>query len=85
MKNDKPSGMNALVFNTRKPIFNNPRIREALSYAYDFEWINKTIYSNAYTRTNSYFDNSPLASSGLPSKDELALLNKWKNELPKKR
>ena len=83
MKNDKPSGMNALVFNTRKPIFKNPRIREALSYAYDFEWINKTIYSNAYTRTNSYFDNSPLSSSGLPSKDELALLNKWKNKLPK--
>ncbi len=83
MKNDKPSGMNALVYNTRKPLFANPRIREALSYAYDFEWINKTIYSGAYTRTNSYFDNSPLASSGLPSKEELELLLPWKKQLPK--
>ena len=83
MKNDKPSGMNALVYNTRKPLFTNPRIREALSYAYDFEWINKTIYSSAYTRTNSYFDNSPLASTGLPSKEELKLLLPWKKQLPK--
>ncbi|MBI28891.1 MAG: Oligopeptide-binding protein AppA [Alphaproteobacteria bacterium MarineAlpha5_Bin11] len=83
MKNDKPSGMNGLVFNTRREIFENPRIREALTYAYDFEWINKTIYSNAYTRTNSYFDNSILASSGLPSGEELKLLNQWKDQLPK--
>ena len=83
MKNDKPSGMNGLVFNTRKKIFENSKVREALSYAYDFEWINKTIYSGAYTRTHSYFDNSPLASSGLPSKDELNLLNNWKKSLPK--
>ena len=83
MKNDKPSGMNALVFNTRRPLFKNPKVREALNYAYDFEWINKTIYSNAYTRTNSYFDNSPLASSNLPSADELKLLKPWKKLLPK--
>ena len=83
IKNDKPSGMNALVFNTRKNLFKNPRVREALGYAYDFEWINKTLYSNAYTRTNSYFDNSSLASSGLPSINELKLLNPWKNQLPK--
>ncbi len=83
MKNDRPSGMNALVFNTRRQIFQNPRIREALTYAYDFEWINNTLYSNAYTRTNSYFDNSPLASKGLPSKEELKLLYPWKDILPK--
>jgi microcin C transport system substrate-binding protein len=82
MKNDRPTGMNALVMNSRKDIFNNPRIRLALSYAYDHEWINKAIYNNAYTRTDSYFDNSPLASTELPSQSELKLLNPWRNELP---
>ena len=82
MKNDRPTGMNALVMNSRKEIFSNPRVREALSYAYDHEWINKILYNNAYTRTDSYFDNSPLASSGLPSENELKLLNPWKDQLP---
>ena len=82
MKNDRPTGMNALVMNSRKKIFKNPRVREALSYAYDHEWINKILYDNAYTRTDSYFDNSPLASTGLPSKAELKLLNPWKDQLP---
>ena len=83
MKNDRPTGMNALVMNSRKEIFNNPQVRLALSYAYDHEWINKALYNNAYTRTDSYFDNSSLASSGLPSENELKLLNPWKNQLPK--
>ena len=82
MKNDRPTGMNALAMNSRREIFSNPRVREALSYAYDHEWINKVLYDNAYTRTDSYFDNSPLASSGLPSKEELKLLNPWKDQLP---
>ncbi len=82
MKNDRPVGMNALVMNSRKEIFNNRQVRLALSYAYDHEWINKVIHENAYVRTDSYFDNSPLASSGLPSEQELALLHPWKNQLP---
>ena len=82
MKNDRPTGMNALVMNSRKEIFSNPRVREALSYAYDHEWINKILYNNAYTRTDSYFDNSPLASSGLPTEEELVLLEPWKDQLP---
>ena len=83
MKNDRPTGMNALVMNSRKDIFNNPRVRLALTYAYDHEWINKALYNNAYTRTDSYFDNSPLASTGLPSQLELELLNPWRDTLPK--
>ena len=83
MKNDRPTGMNALVMNSRKDIFHNPRVRLALSYAYDHEWINKVLYNNAYTRTDSYFDNSPLASTGLPTPLELELLNPWKSKLPK--
>ena len=73
MKNDRPTGMNALVMNSRKDIFSNPRIRLALSYAYDHDRINKALSNNAYTRTDSYFDNSPLASNGLPTESELAL------------
>jgi microcin C transport system substrate-binding protein len=83
MKNDRPVGMNALVMNSRKELFNNRRVRLALSYAYDHEWINKVLHNGAYVRTDSYFDNSPLSSSGLPSKEELKLLNPWKNQLPK--
>jgi len=82
MNNDRPVGMNGLVLNTRRDLFNNRNVRLALSYAYDHEWINKTIYQNAYVRTDSYFDNSPLSSSGLPSDKELELLNPWKNQLP---
>ena len=82
MNNDRPVGMNGLVMNTRRDIFNNRNVRLALSYAYDHEWINKTIYQNAYVRTDSYFDNSPLASSGLPSKEELELLDVWEDQIP---
>ena len=82
MKNDRPVGMNGLVMNTRKNIFNNRNVRLALSYAYDHEWINKTIYQNAYVRTDSFFDNSPLSSSGLPSDAELELLKPWKDQIP---
>ncbi len=82
MNNDRPVGMNGLVMNTRKNIFNNRNVRLALSYAYDHEWINKTIYQNAYVRTDSFFDNSPLSSSGLPSNAELKLLNPWRDQIP---
>lgn len=82
IKNDRPVGMNALVLNSRKNLFKNSQVRLALSYAYDHEWINKALYNNAYIRTDSYFDNSLLASSGLPSKDELKLLNPWRHRLP---
>jgi len=82
MKNDRPVGMNALVMNARKDLFNNRRVRLALSYAYDHEWINKVLHNGAYVRTDSYFDNSPLSSSKLPSKEELKLLNPWKDQLP---
>ena len=82
MKNERPVGMNALVMNSRKEIFSNPRVRLALSYAYDHEWINKALFNNAYTRTDSYFDNSILASSGLPSETEISLLDEWRHQVP---
>ena len=68
-------GINLDLVEQTNSVLKYKEFRQALNYAYDFEWINKTLYSNAYTRTNSYFDNSSLASSGLPSIDELKSFN----------
>jgi len=62
-----PAGMTALVFNTRRPVFADPRVREALIYLFDFEWINRTLYAGLYSRTESYFQRSILASPGHPA------------------
>ena len=70
-----PKGMAGLVFNTRKPIFDDIRTREALGYLFDFEWVNTVLFEGVYKRTGSYFEGSDLASSGRPaSSGELALL-----------
>ena len=82
IKNQVPEGMQAFAFNTRRPIFKDPRVREALGYLFDFEWANKNLFYGAYTRTESYFSNSDLASSGLPSPDELKILDPLKAEIP---
>lgn len=73
--------MQGFVFNLRKPIFQDARLREALTYAFDFEWANKTLMYNAYHRTQSYFDNSELAAVGKPSEAELALLKPLASQL----
>ena len=62
-----PAGMTALVFNTRRKVFADPRVREALIYLFDFEWINRTLYAGLYSRTQSYFERSILASAGRPA------------------
>ncbi len=59
-----PSGMKALVFNTRRQIFSDIRVRKALTMLFDFEWINRNIYHNLYVRTRSFFDRSELSSGG---------------------
>lgn len=71
------------VFNTRRKIFKDPRIREAIGYAFDFEWTSRNLMYDAYKRISSYFENSELAASGYPSTDELALLDPFSNQLPK--
>jgi len=76
------AGMQGFAFNTRRPIFQDRRVREAIGYAFDFEWSNKALMYDAYTRTDSYFDNSELGSSGLPSGAELALLEPFRDQLP---
>lgn len=78
------SGMQAFVFNTRRAPFDNRKVREALNYAFDFEWTNKTLFYGQYKRTNSYFEGSELAASGLPSAEELELLEPFRDTLPPK-
>jgi len=76
-------GMQGFVFNTRRDKFKDPLVRQALDYAFDFEWTNKTLFYGAYTRTASYFANTELASSGLPGPDELKLLEPYRDRLPR--
>ena len=80
--NGRPAGMYAVALNSRRAMFNDPRVRAAMAYALDFKWLNKTLYHGAYRRTRSYFENSELAATGLPSDRELALLEPYRNELP---
>jgi microcin C transport system substrate-binding protein len=74
--------MQGFAFNIRRPIFQDPRVRRALAYAFDFEWSNKNLFYGAYTRTRSYFSNSELAARGLPSPDELKILEPFRGRVP---
>jgi len=78
----RPSGMQGFAFNLRRPLFQDPRVREALAYAFDFEWSNKNLFYDAYTRTRSYFDNSELAATGVPQGEELKILEKFRGQIP---
>jgi peptide/nickel transport system substrate-binding protein len=70
-----PKGMEGFAFNTRRTIFSDPRVREALGMMFDFEWINREFYGGVYVRAKSYFDDSELSASGHPaSEKERALL-----------
>ncbi|MDQ5908252.1 MAG: microcin transport system substrate-binding protein [Pseudomonadota bacterium] len=77
-----PAGMQGFTFNLRRPLFQNPKVRQALAYAFDFEWSNRNLFYGQYQRTRSYFDNSELAARGLPSPEELALLEPLRKDLP---
>ncbi|MCF6780967.1 extracellular solute-binding protein [Stutzerimonas stutzeri] len=80
--NHNPQGMQGFIFNIRRERLQDVRVREAIALLFDFEWTNRQLFNGAYTRTRSYFDNSELASSGLPDKQELALLEPLRNQIP---
>jgi microcin C transport system substrate-binding protein len=80
--NKMPQGMQAFVFNIRRPLFQDSRVREAFDYLFDFEWANKNLFYGAYKRTDSYFPNTDLAATGLPPPDELKILDQYRSELP---
>jgi microcin C transport system substrate-binding protein len=77
-----PAAMQGWAYNLRRPLFQDPKVREALAYAFDFEWSNKNLFYGAYTRTRSYFDNSELAATGVPQGDELKILEPFRAQLP---
>lgn len=80
----RTQGLQGFVMNLRMPLFQNKNVRKAIALAFDFSWANKTLFYNQYTQQASYFDNSELGAhkKGLPSKEELELLNKWKGQIP---
>ncbi len=78
---DYPTGTQGWFLNTRRSKFKDARIREALGYAFDFKWTNANIMYGAYKRTVSYFQNSPMAASGTPSAEELAILEPFRAKL----
>lgn len=73
--------MQALVFNTRKELFKNKAVREALGLLFDFEWVNKNLFYSFYKRSHSFFENSELASRDLPAGEELKLLEPFRAQL----
>ena len=79
-----PAGMQSFVFNTRRAIFADARVREALAFAFDFEWTNRQLFYGQYERSPSFFSNSELASSGLPSEAELAILEPYRGRVPER-
>lgn len=78
------AGMQGFVFNTRRDIFADPQVRRAIGLAFDFEWTNEALFFNQYIRCNSYFSNSPLAATGIPSGKELELLEKFRGKISDK-
>ena len=76
------AGMQGFLMNTRRELFKDPKVRQALGLALDFEWINKSLFHDQYTRTNSFFSNSYLAATGLPEGLELEYLNWFRGKLP---
>ncbi|VVN76597.1 extracellular solute-binding protein [Pseudomonas fluorescens] len=80
--NGNPTGMQGFVFNLRHPVFQDVRVREALSLLLDFEWTNKQLFNGAYARTRSYFENSEMAATGLPDPEQLAILEPLRGKIP---
>lgn len=80
--NSNPVGMQAFIMNNRRPVFQDRAVRRAVQLAFDYEWSNKQFAFGAYKRTNSYFENSELASSGIPMGRELEILKAYKDQLP---
>jgi len=79
----QPVGVYSMVFNTRRAPFDDPLVRQALNYAFDFEWVNKNLFHGFYTRTCSFFDNTKMAHHGPPTGKELEFLEPFRDQLPK--
>jgi microcin C transport system substrate-binding protein len=82
LPDETPSGAQGFFINTRRDRFKDVRVREALGLAFDFEWTNKNLFFELYTRTASYFENSSMKAAGAPTAAELALLEPFRDKLP---
>ena len=83
LADQRPSGAQGFFINTRRAKFADPRVRKALDHAFDFEWTNRNQFYGLYKRTNSFFENSDMKATGKPSAEELALLEPFRDSLPK--
>ncbi|WP_440997337.1 extracellular solute-binding protein [Arhodomonas sp. SL1] len=79
-----PFGAQGWFFNTRRELFADPRVREAIGYAFDFPWTNRQLFHGAYKRLESYFANSELAAEGPPAEAERAVLEPYREQLPER-
>jgi microcin C transport system substrate-binding protein len=77
-----PRHMQCFAFNIQRPLFQDRRVRMALNYALDFEWMNANLFYNQYTRTRSYFQNTPYEAKGLPGEEELEILEPFRGKIP---
>jgi microcin C transport system substrate-binding protein len=82
LPHQRPQGLQGYIYNTRRPLFADRAVREALAYALDFEWGNKQFAFGSYKRTRSYFSNSDLESKGLPEGRELEILERFRGKVP---
>ena len=81
LPDETPSGAQGYFINTRREKFKDVRVRKALGLAFDFEWTNKNLFYSLYQRTHSYFENSPMKATGVPSPAEMALLEPHRGQL----
>lgn len=82
LPDDRASGAQGYFINTRRPHLADPRVREALILAFDFEWSNRVLFHGLYERTHSFFQNSESMAEGLPDEAELALLEPYRGKVP---
>lgn len=84
LEHQLPQATAGFIFNTQRPLFKDRRVREALSYMLDFEWMNKSLFYDQYTRTKSFFTNTDYAATGKPTEAELAILKPMAEIVPSK-
>lgn len=77
-----PTGFQSYVLNTRRDVLKDLRVRQALGLAMDYEWMNRQMFYNAYQRVNGLFGNTDCQATGTPSPEELALLERWRGQVP---
>jgi microcin C transport system substrate-binding protein len=82
--NGNPTGMQGFIFNLRRPLFQDVRVREGLSQLFDFEWTNKQLFNGAYHRAGSFFENSEMAADGLPDAAQLKILEPLRGKVPER-